>query len=246
MHRPILPVCSGLLLCLCLLIGCGPGTATPAVTVVAEPSPTGSEVSAATEPAQPTEPPAAAGIEIATVTFARGLSEEMQPLDPGSDFGPGETVYLSVRIKGRPREGVLTARFFWREALIAEAGVDLADVNSGLLFSFGQDTYAGYSLTHDEPFPLSDRYEARLFAGDQALGAYAFRVVPPPEALPSRIREALLARGRTRTMTPSSRRRPLPRTRPSTWWGGATWGWPPGYRPTGSWPASWTGQAHAA
>jgi hypothetical protein len=140
-----------------------------------------------------TEPEA--GIEILEATFAHGLSEEMQPVDPGADFGPDETVYLSLRIKGRPETGVVTARFYWDDAPIAEAGVDLSDLNSGLIFSIGEDTYVGYTLTHEDPFPLSDHYRAEVFYDGEPLGNYAFSVVPPPEAIASQVEEVTLALG---------------------------------------------------
>jgi hypothetical protein len=58
-----------------------------------------------------------------------------------------------------------------------------------------EDTYVGYTLTHEEPFPLSDRYRAEVFYDDQPLGEYAFRVVPPPEAIPSQVTGVALALG---------------------------------------------------
>jgi hypothetical protein len=159
------------------------------------------------EPTTAPQPEAAspvpvAGVELLEATFAHGLGEEMQPLDPGSDFRPEETVYLSLKIKGRPKEGLVTARFYWGENLIAEANVDLADANSGLLFSIGEDTFAGYTLTHEQPFPLSANYRAEVFYNDQSLGSYPFRVVPPPEAIPTQINEVVLARGADENYNP--------------------------------------------
>ncbi len=198
-------VCLGAILL--VLVGCGGGgaTPTPIIIVVTPPPPTQPEsVTVVVTPPPPEDtataevvqpPPPEAGIEVQEATFAHGLTEEMQPVDPGADFSPDETVYLSLRIRGRPEEGVVTARFYWYDSLIAEAGVDLADVNSGLVFSLGEDTYAGYTLTHEEPFPISDRYRTEVFYNDQFLDTYAFRVVPPPEAIPSQVTQATLALG---------------------------------------------------
>ncbi len=96
---------------------------------------------------------------------------------------------------GRPKSGFVTGRLLWGDQLIAETGVDLADVNSGLLFSVGQDTYAGYNLTHEKPFPISPNYRADVLYEGQALGSYAFQVVPPKEAIPTQINALTLARG---------------------------------------------------
>jgi hypothetical protein len=155
------------------LLGCGGEKATPTPIIIVVTAP----------PAQPgavtvvvTPPPPQAGIELKAATFAHGLTDDMQPVDAGSDFAPEETVYLSLQIKGRPEEGMVTARFYWHDSSIAEAGVDLADVNSGLLFS-------------------SDQYRAEVFYNDQPLGTYPFRVVPPAEAIPSQVTQVTLALG---------------------------------------------------
>lgn len=199
------------------LAGCGgapvtvvvtPAPPTAYVTVVVTPAPPAEQEVATPAPVLPTEPATAAppppsptvetsvaGIEVLEATFAHGLGEQMEPVDPGADFAPDETVYLSVKIKGRPKTGLVAAHFFWGEIPIAEATVDLADANSGVLFSIGEDTYAGYTLTHTEPFPLSDNYRADLDYNGAPLGSAPFRVVPPAGAIPSQITEVVLAKG---------------------------------------------------
>lgn len=181
-----------LLLLLAVLASCGSDATPTPIVVVVTPESQSEPVTVVVTPPPP-EPQA--GIQIREAVFAHGLGEQMQPLNPGDDFQPAETVYLSLRIAGRPEMGLVTARFYWRDTLIAEAGVDLADANSGLLFSIGEDTYAGYTLTHEQPFPLSDNYHAEVFYDDQSLGAYPFRVVSPPEAIPSQVKQVTLARG---------------------------------------------------
>ena len=213
MNRKYLRLLLVSVLLLLALIGCGGEKATPtpiiivvtappvqpgAVTVVVTPPPP--QVEPTPEVVQP--PPAEGGIEIRSATFAHGLTEDMQPVDPGADFLSDETVYLSVQIKGRPEEGLVTSRFYWHDSPIAEASVDLADANSGLLFSIGEDTYAGYNLTHEQPFPLSDQYRAEVFYNDQPLGTYSFRVVPPADAIPSQVTQATLALGADENYNP--------------------------------------------
>jgi hypothetical protein len=203
----------GLALIVLVMVSCGGGGATPTpIVLVVTAAPSGAavitvvvtspppEATPTGEAAQP--PPAVTGIEIKEATFAHGLTEDMQPVDPGSDFRPDETVYLSLQLKGRPEEGVVTSRFYWHDSLIAEASVDLADVNSGVLFSVGEDTYVGYTLTHDEPFPLSDQYRAEVFYGDQPAGTHPFRVVAPAEAIPSEVKEVTLALGANENYEP--------------------------------------------
>lgn len=183
-----------LLVLLSALVGCGEQATPEPIIIVVTPPPQGGSGG------QDAQPPAP--VQLLEVTFAHGLSEEMQPVNPGTDFAPDETVYLSLKIKGRPEQGVVTARFYWRDSFITEAGINLADVNSGLLFSFGEDTYAGYTLTHDDPFPLSDKYRAEVFYNDQLLGTYPFRVVGPPAAIPSQITQVTLALGADESYNP--------------------------------------------
>lgn len=134
-------------------------------------------------------------IEISEAVFARGLDEQMQPVDPRQSFAPQDTVYLSLTIQGRPRGGIVQVRFFWRETFIAEAAVDLADVNSNVVVSVGENTYVGVNLTNDQPFPISDWYQARVYYDDQFVQDYAFQVVPPAEAIPTNVKEVSLGLG---------------------------------------------------
>jgi hypothetical protein len=182
-----------LLLLVLPLAACGGGEATPTpIVIVVTPPPPGQAQPTATAPEAA---PSAGGIEIVAATFAHGLSDQMEPVGAGSDFSPDETIYLSLQIKGRPKEGVITARFYWGDNFIAEADVDLADVNSGLIFSIGESTYAGYTLTHEQPLPVSDGYRADVSVNEQALGSYPFRIVPPADAIPTVISSVTLARG---------------------------------------------------
>jgi hypothetical protein len=181
------------------LASCGAETAPTAMVVVVTPEPPSGQVTVVLTPPPPTPE---ASIEVLEAVFTHGLGEQMEPVNPGANFGSGETVYLSLKIKGRPKEGSVTAQFYWHDMFIAEATVDLADANSGVLFSIGEDTYAGYTLTHAQPFPLSDQYRAEVFFGDQPLGSYPFRVVPPAEAIPSQIRQVTLARGTDENYNP--------------------------------------------
>jgi hypothetical protein len=206
MKRHSVKLMLGLLLLLALLVGCGGEAPTPIVIVVTSPPSQPTPTAAVVQPTPTAEvvqpPPPAAGIEIVEATFAHGLGDDMQPVNPGADFVGNETIYLSLKIKGRPKEGVVTARFYWRDTPIAEAGVDLADVNSGLLFSVGEDTFAGYTLTHQDPFPVSDKYRADVSSNDQPLGTYAFRVIPPPDAIPSQVKQVTLAKGADENYNP--------------------------------------------
>ena len=142
------------------------------------------------------------GIEIAEVVFAKSLSENMEPVDATTSYDPLEQINVSVRINGRPKEGVISAKFMFRDILIAETSLDLSQVNKGVLFSVGQNTFAGFFLNHDEPLYISPNYRVALFINDKAAGEYSYSVVPPADAVKTVIRRTEFAKGVTAIMDP--------------------------------------------
>lgn len=133
------------------------------------------------------------GIELSGAKFAARLGDKMEAIDPGKNFAPDATIYLSASVKGRPRQGTLTCRFYYRDQLITEAGIDFAKANKGLLFSIGQSTNVGFHLKHDDPFPISRQFRADLYHNEKKLGSYPFHVVPPADAGPTKLHSATLA-----------------------------------------------------
>ena len=143
----------------------------------------GSTSSATPQPGNttPTAVAAESDIEVLDVTFAHGLSEEMAPIDPGNEFAPDDTIYLSVKIKGTPKKGIVSATFYYGDEEIASATVDLAEARKeqGLIFSIGGNTYVGFTLSHPNPFPPGDDYKAKVTVNGAPLGVYTFKVVGP-------------------------------------------------------------------
>ncbi len=136
-----------------------------------------------------------AGIQVREATFAHGLADDGGPVDPGTEFTPDKTVYLSLVVKGRPKEGTVSAQFYMGEELIAEADIDLSDVNEGVIFSIGEDTYVNFWLSSDDALSISRAWRADVSYDDEFIDSYTFSVVAPTDAIPSVIREATLARG---------------------------------------------------
>ncbi len=136
-----------------------------------------------------------AGPAILEATFAQDVSDEMEPINPTTTFTPEQTVNLLLTIKGRPKEGEVVARFYLRDQEIASASVDLAEANEGVIFSIGENTRVHFTLTPTEPFPVSREYRAEVFLNGSPAGTYTFEVVPPPDAIPSRLIEVTLAKG---------------------------------------------------
>jgi hypothetical protein len=163
-------------------LACGPG-AEPTVAPTAAP----------TQP-PPTDTPAPTGVEILEHTFAHGLDEDGGPVDPDTEFAPDDTVYLSLVVKGRPKEGIVTAQFYIHDESIGEVELDLSDVNEGVIFSFGEDTYMNFWVSKDDGLPISQAYRADVYYEDELIDSYTFSVVPPSDATPAVLREATLAR----------------------------------------------------
>ncbi len=126
-------------------------------------------------------------LEILEATFAHGLDDNMGPVDPGNQFQPDETVYLSIKLKGKPKEGVVSARFMYGDQEIAEASVDLAEAwkEEGLIFAIGGNTQVGFTLSHDQPFPPGDEYVAKVYLNGKPVDTYAFEVVGENASAPA-------------------------------------------------------------
>ena len=142
------------------------------------------------------------GVEIAEVVFAKSLSENMEPVDTTATYDPSEQVNVSVRINGRPKEGVLSAKFMYLDSLIAETSNDLALVNSEVIFSVGENTFAGFYLTHEEPLYISPNYRVDIFINDKPAGEYTYSVIPPTDAIKTVVSRTELAKGVTDLIDP--------------------------------------------
>jgi hypothetical protein len=160
-----------------------------------EPSePTEAPVEPASTQPPPTDTPSTAGIEILEHTFAHGLDEDGGPVGPDTEFAPDDTVYLSLVVKGRPKEGIVTTKFYMRDESLGEVELDLSDVNEGVIFSFGENTYINFWVSKDDGIPISQAYRADVYYDDELIDSYTFSVVPPADATPAVVHEVTLAR----------------------------------------------------
>jgi hypothetical protein len=114
---------------------------------------------------------------VKSVTFAEKLNENYQAVNPKTQFKPTDVVYASVDITGRPKTGILVGKFYYGDQLISDATVDFSSVNSGVLFSIGEDTFAGFSLTGTQPWPVSKDYRMDLYLNDGKVGSYPYEVI---------------------------------------------------------------------
>ena len=126
--------------------------------------------------------------------FAKGLTENQAPDKPCVDYAPAETICLSLRFRDRPKKGIVSAKFYMEDHLIDETKADLATLNGGVVFSIGESTYVGFSLKPNNPFPINAKYRVETFFDGNPIGTYPFKVVPPTDAIPSKITETALAK----------------------------------------------------
>jgi len=142
------------------------------------------------------------GIEIAEVVFAKSLSEKMEPINATTVFEPSEQVNVSVHITGRPKRGVLTVKFLYRDKIFAENSVDFSKSKNGVSFSVGDDTFAGFYFTHEDILSISPNYRVALFINEKEAGEYTYSVVPPADAIKTVIRRTEFAKGVITFMQP--------------------------------------------
>lgn len=129
-------------------------------------------------------------------TFCHSFKEDSNaPKDVAESFQPDETVNLSIELEGRPKSGVVAAKFLFRDELIAETTVDVATANKGVIFSFGENTFVRFTVTHKNPLPVSAAYSAVVTFDDKPLGTFPFTVAPPEGSLPSKVLKVALAKG---------------------------------------------------
>lgn len=185
---------------LALLAACGGGgpsasapTAQPKEEATAEAT---ARPRATAKPEKPTAAAETGDIKLVAATFAKKLGENQEPVDASDEFYPDETVYLSLEFEGRPKEGLVKSEFFWGDDSIAAAEVNFADVNSGVLISIGQSTFAGFNLSHEKPLPVSGNYRVESTLDGEPLGTYQFSVVPPEDALATNVSKVELAKGK--------------------------------------------------
>jgi hypothetical protein len=143
------------------------------------------------------------GIEIAEVVFAKNLSEKMEPINAAIAFDPSEQVNVSVRITGRPKKGVLTVKFLYRDKIFFEKSVDFSKSKNGTSFSVGDSTFAGFYFTHEEILSISPNYRIALFINEKAAGEFSYGVVPPADAIKTVIRRTEFAKGVITFMQPN-------------------------------------------
>ncbi len=136
----------------------------------------------------------AKGVTIKKATFAREVTSDFKAKGETTRFLKNETVFLLLRIKGRPKSGKVESTWQFRGEEIGKASVDLASVNKGVLFSFGEDTFVKFNFTPGpDGLPIGKTFAVGVTVNGESAGRYPFEVVPPKTAIPSRVNRTFLA-----------------------------------------------------
>lgn len=148
-------------------------------------------------------PASAKGITISKATFAREITKDFKAKGSTTKFVGTETVFLLLRVKGRPKSGKVEATWNFRGAPIDSAEVELSSVNKGLLFSFGEDTYVKFNFTPGpkQALPIGTSYVVTVTTDGKPAGTYPFEVIAPAAAIPSKIVKTMLSKSETPTAT---------------------------------------------
>lgn len=194
------------------LMACGGGSAAPQATqgtkATAEPkattAPKPTKTPKATEKPEPTKAPEGNDVKVVEAVFAKKLSENMEPEEKavGNSFTPDETIALSLKIEGRPKQGIIEATYYWDEDEIDTAKIDLADINGDVVLSIGENTFVGFTLTPSKPWPISKKYHIDVTLDGDPLDSYAYKVVAEDGALNAEVNEAVLAGGADDSFNP--------------------------------------------
>lgn len=140
-------------------------------------------------------PAQAAQAILKKAAFCRGFEDNNAPKDVTDFFLEDETINLSIELEGRPKSGVVAAKFMFRDHMVTEVTLDVATVNKGVIFSFGQNTFVRFEITHKKPLPVGACYTAEVTFDGQPLGKFPFRIAPPEGSLPSKLLSVNLAKG---------------------------------------------------
>jgi hypothetical protein len=116
-------------------------------------------------------------VTVKSVALAENLNSSYQAVNPKTQFKATDTIYVSVDISGRPTTGTLNGKFFFGDQLISEATLDFATVNQGVIFSIGEDTFAGFHLVPSQPWPVGTGYHFDLSLNGTKTGSYPYAVI---------------------------------------------------------------------
>ena len=129
------------------------------------------------------------------VTYGHATAEDSTPTprDRADTFYPDQTIFVSVELHGRLRSGVVGAGLYFQEQLIAESHVDLEEASPATISPAG-NTVASFQFKPQGVWPQSTSYRTELSFEGRALGSFPFRILPPKDAIASRLKSWKLSK----------------------------------------------------
>jgi len=122
--------------------------------------------------------------EVKGLTLAKELTADYKPVKETSEFYPTEPFYCSVNVANLKKGDAVKASWFYGEELVNETTYTAEKAGSG---------YIGFSLKPEKYWPIG-QYRVKIYLNDQAVGEKTFSVVPPKEAIPSKVKKVVTAR----------------------------------------------------
>ncbi|NOZ06420.1 MAG: hypothetical protein GXP41_08745 [Chloroflexi bacterium] len=129
---------------------------------------------------------------IGKVAVATALDKDYKAVSTTETYTPTQTFHLSVQVSNLEKGSALLTKWYQGDKLVKEYPYSAEDSGSG---------YVGFSLTPKETWPIG-KYRAEVYLGDELAQTVQFSVVPPDDALPSRVTQVTLARSTDENLTP--------------------------------------------
>jgi hypothetical protein len=143
-------------------------------------------------------------ITVVDSAFGKGLDENQQIVDPAGKFLPGETICLSLALKGKDYQGIIRAEYYVDTNFITAVELSLAEIANNAEAESNVDTYVGFRLNQAQPFPPRGDYRVDIFYEGGYIASYYYTILPLPQAIETRLHFLTLARDRTEDYRPIS------------------------------------------
>ncbi|MCS7287186.1 MAG: hypothetical protein RMK30_09190 [Anaerolineae bacterium] len=122
--------------------------------------------------------------EVVSVNMAKELTRDYKPVKETTEFLPTEPFNCSVRVSNLPKGAEVKAVWFYGEELIEETSYTTDKAGSG---------YIGFTLEPENYWPIG-KYRVKIYLEDQYVQEVGFSVVPPADAIPSRVKKVVMAK----------------------------------------------------
>lgn len=129
-------------------------------------------------PLKPAEP------EVVSVTMAKELAKDYKPIKETAEFLPTEPFNCSVKVANLSKGAEVKTVWFYGEELLEEVPYIADESGSG---------YIGFTLEPEDYWPIG-KYKVKVYLNDQYAKEVDFSVVPPEDAIPSRVKKVVIAR----------------------------------------------------